>query len=552
MPRSPAAEGQDAARRSRPTRAARPTAASARVDTAAGVGSEPIHVGGTLYLAGPYKGAPVSSVVVTPALAGPYDLGTVVVRPPSTSTPNRPQLTARSDPIPTILKGIPLKVRSVAINVDRPELHPQPDQLRTDVGDGAQIAGASGATRDPVQPLPGRQLLGPGLQPRSSRSRSRAAPSATGNPALTAVLTQPGGQANIGRVSVTLPHSEFLDQGHIRTVCTRVQFAADACPAGAIYGQAEAISPLLDQPLRGPVYLRSSSNKLPDLVVALRGPASQPIEVNLAGRIDSVNGGIRNSFEVVPDAPVSKFVLRMQGGKKGLLVNSTNICARTNRATVKMEGQNGKLANSRPPLGGPVQEGQEEEARKGTRARGAEQALWRALGESAAHPSPSPRHPGAGRGRGRRPRGPRLGPAGQAHPDLPGGPQHPLRAGRRAAALPLRGLRALRDPPARPRRGARSPGPGADPLPAHRPQGHHALPLGRRLARAPAPGPRKVLVLADFHTDSATAVADVVPRLDETMARVVHSPVRANQTGYRLALAGDPGAHRSTPPSGPS
>ena len=163
-------------------------------------------------------------------------------------------------------------------------------------------------------------------------------------PALRAVLKAKPGEANIGRVSVALPHSAFLAQEHIKTVCTRVQYAADQCPKGSIYGHARAFTPLLDNPLEGPVYLRSSSNPLPDLVVALKGQ----VEIDLAGRIDSVNGGIRNSFELVPDAPVSKFVLTMQGGKKGLLVNSTNLCRSTNRATVRMDGQNGKAHDFRP------------------------------------------------------------------------------------------------------------------------------------------------------------------------------------------------------------
>ena len=99
----------------------------------------------------------------------------------------------------------------------------------------------------------------------------------------------------------------------------------------------------------GPVYLRSSSNKLPDLVAALRGPASQPIEIDLDGRVDTdAQDGIRNSFEAVPDAPVSKFILSMQGGKKGLLVNSENICAKPQRAIVKLSVQNGKVDDFSP------------------------------------------------------------------------------------------------------------------------------------------------------------------------------------------------------------
>jgi hypothetical protein len=125
-----------------------------------------------------------------------------------------------------------------------------------------------------------------------------------------------------------------------------VQFAAKQCPAASVYGHAVARTPLLDSPLSGPVYLRSSSNPLPDLVVRLSGE----IEVELAGRVDSVNGGIRNTFEVVPDAPVTSFVLTMQGGKKGLLVNSTNLCAEVHRATAKFVAQNGRKRILRPAM----------------------------------------------------------------------------------------------------------------------------------------------------------------------------------------------------------
>jgi hypothetical protein len=169
------------------------------------------------------------------------------------------------------------------------------------------------------------------------------------NPALTATVTQPAGQANIGSVSLTLPHSAFLDQSHIKTICTRVQFAAGAvpgekCPPGSIYGKAKALTPLLDAPISGPVFLRSSSHQLPDLVAALHGQ----VDVVLVGRVDAVKGRLRNRFEAVPDAPVTKFTLQMQGGTKGLVVNSTDLCKATGRAALKWRGQNGKEQEVRP------------------------------------------------------------------------------------------------------------------------------------------------------------------------------------------------------------
>ncbi len=334
-----------------------------RVDTAAGFGSEPFHVGGNVYLAGPYKGAPVSTVVITPAMAGPFDLGNVVVRAPVYVDPETARLTVKSDSIPTILKGLPLKVRSVAIAIDRSGFSINPTSCE-EMSIGASIYSSDGATAIPSNRFQVGNCDALKFAPKLKISL-KGGMKRNGNPALTATLTNPPGQANVGRVSVALPHSEFLDQAHIRTICTRVQFAAKQCPKGSIYGTAEATSPLLDAKLTGPAYLRSSSNKLPDLVIALRGPDSQPVEIVLVGRIDSVNGGIRNSFELVPDAPVSKFVLRMQGGKKGLLVNSTDICRGKHQARVEMTGQNGKEHNFRSPLKAQCKKATKSKRRKG-------------------------------------------------------------------------------------------------------------------------------------------------------------------------------------------
>ena len=167
------------------------------------------------------------------------------------------------------------------------------------------------------------------------------------HPKLRATLTMPPGGANIKRVSVALPPSEFLDQGHIGTVCTRVQFAASACPAASIYGVASAKTPLLDETLTGNLYLRSSNNPLPDLVAAFRGGR---IDANLVGRIDSIHGGIRNTFDVVPDVPVSTATFNFFGGNKGLLVNSRDICKGIPKATAIFNAQNGDALTLRPPL----------------------------------------------------------------------------------------------------------------------------------------------------------------------------------------------------------
>ncbi len=318
-------------------------------DVAAGSGITPIHVGAHAYMAGPYKGAPLSVVVITPAVAGPFDLGVVTTRVALYVDPETAKIHAVSDPLPQILDGIPLDVRSINLELGRPgfTLNPTSCDPSSVLGSATSPLGASAALSSPFQvggcsALPFKPNLAISIKGATKRG---------GHPALKAVATAKPGEANIGRVSVALPPTEFLDQGNIKTICTKVQFSANACPAASIYGKATAITPLLDSPLQGPVYLRSSTHKLPDLVVALKGPASQPIEVVLAGKVDTFHKGLRNTFEAVPDAPVSKFVLEMQGGpKKGLIENSANICKASNKATVLMDGQNGKAWDTQPVL----------------------------------------------------------------------------------------------------------------------------------------------------------------------------------------------------------
>jgi hypothetical protein len=318
------------------------------VDVAAGAGPTPLHVQGHVYMAGPYRGAPFSLVTITPAVAGPFDLGAVVVRAPVYVDPVTARARAVSDPFPQILDGILLDVRSISVRAERPNFTLNPTSCDEKSFNGSLVS-ALGS----IAPLFERFQVGgcqtlpykPKLSTRLSGPIHRG-----GHPSLRAVFTAKPGEAGTARISFALPHSEFIDQAHFRTICTRVQFSAGACPAGSIYGHVRAFTPLFDYPLEGPIYLRSSNNKLPDVVFALRGPPSQPLEVDLDGRVDSVHGGLRTTFAEVPDAPVSKAIVTMQGGKKGLFQNSTNICKGIYRATLKLDGQNGKASDSQPML----------------------------------------------------------------------------------------------------------------------------------------------------------------------------------------------------------
>jgi len=318
----------------------------------AGSGGSPLKIGGDVYLAGAYKGASISIAVVTPAVAGPFDLGNVVVRVPLFLNPATAQINPRTNAIPDVFGGAKLDLRSIFVTVNRKDFTLNGTNCRKGATAGT-IAGGGGdpanpaafsafPVSDPFQATGCRKLkFRPKLNVRLFGKTQRAK-----HPKLRAVLKARGKDANIRKASVALPHALFLDQASLATVCTRVQFAADNCPKRSIYGKARAFSPLLGKPLEGPVYLRSSNNTLPDMVAHLEGQ----VTIDLAGRIDSFRGGIRTTFGRVPDVPVSKFVLTLPGGKKGLLVNSRNLCADPVRAIVRLKAQNGKKVNRQPKL----------------------------------------------------------------------------------------------------------------------------------------------------------------------------------------------------------
>jgi hypothetical protein len=283
--------------------------------------------------------------VITPATAGPFDLGTVVVRVALLVDSKTAQVTAVSDPLPHIYGGALLDVRSVSVRVDRPGFAINPTGCGPRAFSGT-LRGGGENPNDPAaftsvavsSPFQVSNCDALGFKPKLTL-RTFGATKRARNPKLRATLVARRGDANISRAAVTLPKALILDQGSIAKVCTRVQFAAKACPSNSVYGFAEADTPLLDAPLKGPVYLRSSDNELPDLVADLHGQ----VDFELVGRTDTVKGRIRNTFDAVPDVPVSKFVLTIRGGKKkGLLVNSRNLCARKQFGKLDLTAHNGK------------------------------------------------------------------------------------------------------------------------------------------------------------------------------------------------------------------
>jgi hypothetical protein len=324
-----------------------------------GLGSALAYAPGNLYLAGPYHGSPLSVVAIDSATVGPFDLGVIIVRSAIRVDPRTAQVSidsAGSDPIPHIVKGIPLHLRDIRVYIDRPDFMVNPTSCEhfgvtsTLNGSGAVFSNpADDSTASLTNPFQVSFCSSLEFAPRIDL-RLKGGTRRGKFPSLKATVTPRPGQANIGQATVNLPPSLFLEQSHIDTICSQGQSAAGKCPAGSIYGKARAITPLMDEPLEGPVYLRASANKLPDLVAALTG---RGVRVDVVGRIDSKHGGMRATYDVLPDAPLTKFALTLNGGKHGLLVNSDNIC-KSPPATARMAGQNNSGVVLRPNVINPA------------------------------------------------------------------------------------------------------------------------------------------------------------------------------------------------------
>jgi hypothetical protein len=332
----------------------------------AGVGQALAYAPGKLYLAGPYHGSAISLVAITAAKVGPFDLGTVVLRYAFRVDPETGEVfidATGSDPIPHIIKGVPVKARDIRAYTDRPEFVLNPTSCKrtstasTLLGSGLDFA--SEADDRPVTvstPFQAADCAALPFKPRLSL-KLKGGTKRGSYPALRANLNMNGfGEAGIKRTEVVLPSSEFIANAHFNTICTRVVFKqgnhpGEMCPAGSVYGYAKAVTPILSSPLEGPVFLRSSEHQLPDVVASLH---NGEIDVVLDGKVDSVKGRLRTTFESTPDAPVSSVAISLLGGKKGLFENSTNLCANPHKAEANFTGQNGKEADLRPlvkPLG---------------------------------------------------------------------------------------------------------------------------------------------------------------------------------------------------------
>jgi hypothetical protein len=314
-------------------------------NVAAGPGSHPFHAVGKMYLAGPLKGAPLSLAAITPALAGPYDYGTQVVRVALHVDPRTAQVYAESDTVPSIIGGIPIRMRSIRVNIDRQRFTINPTNCSPFTVDSQGI-GDQGTVTDFSSYFQSVNCATLAFRPKMTIRQlgSRKATKRTRNPRLRFDLFTRGGDANLESVAVTLPKAFAIDQRHLGNICSKSQLEAELCEGRQPIGHAWVRTPLLDEPLQGPAYAVSGFGKLPRVAFVLDG------QVTLVPQAESSsvrNGHLKTVVPVIPDAPVGHFRLTLLGGSKGYLVNTRDLCASKTVTGVQFTGQNGKTRNQR-------------------------------------------------------------------------------------------------------------------------------------------------------------------------------------------------------------
>jgi hypothetical protein len=313
--------------------------------TAAGPGAQPFYLPGSVYLTGPYKGGPFGMSIVVPAIAGPFDLGTVVVRAAIYVDSTTAALRVVSDPLPTILQGIPLQIRSVNILIDRGGFMFNPTNCSAS-SVNARISSSAGAAKDVSNHFQVTNCAVLPFRPKLAVTVGRKGHTGTrATVPLTAVLTQGKGEANNKVVDLLLPGSLNARLGPVRNACTMAAFDAGTCGSKARVGNSSAVTPVLRNPLTGSAYFVKNPKRgaLPFLMVALRGQVS----INLRGVITTPHGRLETRFETIPDVPITRFRLSLsdttQNGPLGAVSNLCTAANKAAKANIAFRAQNNKL-----------------------------------------------------------------------------------------------------------------------------------------------------------------------------------------------------------------
>jgi hypothetical protein len=319
---------------------------------AAGAGSHPLWLQGRAYLTGPYRGAPFGLSIVVPEKAGPFNLGNEVVRAAINVDPHTAALRVTSDPLPQHKDGVPFRLKSIGVTIDRPNFILNPTncarQAITGTVSGVLPDGSPGASAPVSTPFAAAGCRNLPFKPKLT-ALTRASTSKANGAYLHVRVSSGPGQANIGKVKVDLPKQLPSRLTTLQKACPQATFDADpaSCAAASVIGTATAVTPLLRRALTGPAYLVSHAGAaFPDLVIVLQG---EGVTLDLVGSTDIKRGVTISTFQTVPDAPISTFDLVLPQGPHSVLGADLpvkahrNLCAQRLSMPTEITGQNGAV-----------------------------------------------------------------------------------------------------------------------------------------------------------------------------------------------------------------
>ncbi len=309
-----------------------------------GAGSEPYSFTGPVYLTGPYGGAPYGLSIPVPAVAGPFDLGSgpcdcVVTRVAIGVDPYTARVIATSS-LPTIVKGVPLRLKSLSVAVTRPNFLFNPTNcgpLSTDSG----LISTFNTIQNVSSPFQAANCSALAFKP-SLKASTVGKTKKLNGASLQVDLTQPAHQANIKSVFAQLPVQLPARLTTLQQACPEVTFKQNPriCPIGSLVGGATVTTPVLPGRLSGPAYLVSHGGlAFPDLDVILEGDG---VRVILTGNTNIKKGITSSTFAAIPDVPVSSFALNLPIGPHSALAANGNLCAGRLAMPTTIVAQNGK------------------------------------------------------------------------------------------------------------------------------------------------------------------------------------------------------------------
>jgi hypothetical protein len=320
-----------------------------------GLGGEPFTLPGSVYLTGPYKGAPFGISVVTPAVAGPFNLGDVTVRSTINIDPYTAAVTITSDPFPTMLKGVPTQIKQINVVVDRPNFQFNPSNCQH-MGITGAIYGAQGAAVPVASPFQVANCAGLAFKPKLSASVTSQGSKANGVGFYVKVESQGVGVDNIKKVKLTIPSTLPSRQTTLKQACLDNTFEVNPamCPEGSNIGRAIIHTPVLKNPLSGPAYLVSHGNAaFPDVEFVLQG---EGITLILDGKTDIKRGITYSTFESTPDDPFTVFETELPAGPHGILTDyvaankNYSLCGEKLQIPTEIGAQNGALVKRDTPV----------------------------------------------------------------------------------------------------------------------------------------------------------------------------------------------------------